>query len=79
MDHKESPSNLASIAYRLATDGAFAAELQGHLPDAKIEAVQRLSPDELSALELFLSKSYSLENLCATLASSPTEGRWWTR
>lgn len=78
MDYKESPSQLASIAYRLATDREFATELEQNLPDANIIVLQRLSPDQLSALEIFVSKSYSLDNLCAAIESSPTEGRWWT-
>jgi len=78
MDHKESPSHLASIAYRMATDRQFAAELQQHLPVANFEAVQQLSPGELCALQIFLSKRYSLENLCAAVETSPTDVRWWT-
>ncbi|HEY5574895.1 MAG TPA: hypothetical protein VIK64_17865 [Anaerolineales bacterium] len=78
MDYNESPLHLASIAYRLATDHQLAAELRGHLPDVKIKAVQHLSPADLSALEKFVSRSYCLDNLCATIESPPTEGRWWT-
>jgi hypothetical protein len=78
MDHTESPSHLASIAYRLATDHQLAAELRGHLLDAQISAVRHLSTAQLSALKSFVSRSYSLDDLCATTESPPTEGRWWT-
>lgn len=78
MDHQETVSNLVLIAYRLATDHEFADELRGHLPEGIVKAVQQLSPDELSALKIFVSKRYSLESLCTALETSPTDGRWWT-
>jgi hypothetical protein len=79
MDHQESASNLVLIAYRLATDHKFADELREQLPEGKVKAVQHLSPDELSALKIFVSKRYSLESLCTAFETSPTDGRWWTR
>jgi hypothetical protein len=78
MEYQEATSNLAMIAYRLATDHEFADELREQLLEVKVKAVQHLSPDELSALKIFVSKRYSLESLCTALETSPTEGRWWT-
>lgn len=80
MDSEGASSVLASVAYRLATNPDFSAELQQEGGfEALTHAFPALSVEEYEALQALVTHRHrlSLHGVPWKATSTSVEGRWW--